>query len=286
MSAEYEVIALRMAVIGAAVAGFVAMLFLAAAAIRLQRDGFKRRVNRQMRDLFIAIDPARLWAMQWLLALAVACIVGALSFNVYATAAAAVLSAALPRVVLSRLYQHRLQSLRHQIPDFLMLVAGALRSGSGLSVSLARAAASSPAPTRQEFERLLGELRLGTPLGDALEALERRVRVEEITLLATALRVGADTGGPLALALESLSDGMRRRLALEARIRALTAQGRMQAWIMALLPAVVLALLALVDPPSFDELALTNGGRTVLAAVFVAQIIGFRFVRRIVSIEV
>jgi tight adherence protein B len=79
---------------------------------------------------------------------------------------------------------------------------------------------------------------------------------------------------------------VRKRLALESRIRALTAQGRLQAWIMALLPALVLALLALVDPPSFAEITMTRGGRLVLVTVLVAQLVGFRLVRRIVTIEV
>ena len=286
MSGKFELAALWVAVVGAALALFALIAIVGFASIRAQRDEFGRRVNRQLRDLFISIDPMRLWAIQWFSSALIAGITGLITFNPYATVAAALLAGTLPRVLLSYWYRHQLQRLRSQMPDFLTLVAGALRSGSGLTVALSRAAGASPAPARLHFEWLQSKLRLGTPLGSALEALERRVRIEEVTLLSTALRVGADTGGPLSQALEGLADSMRRRLATKARIRALTAQGRLQAWIMALLPAVVLALLAVVDPPSFNELAFTASGRSVLGAVFLAQIIGFRLVRRIVAIEV
>ena len=286
MSGEFDLLILRSAVFVAAALAFAGLSTLVLFMLKRQKDDSRDQLNRQFRDLFVAVDPDHVWLLQWGGSAGLAALFGFLSGSVVAAGLAAMLAAALPRLAIAQMRRHRLNRFRSQIPDLLMLISGSLRSGSGLSVALARSAASSPVPARQHLERLLGELRLGTPLADALTALERRVRAEEVTLFATALRFGAETGGPLAQTLESLSDAIRRRLALEARIRALTAQGRLQAWIMALLPALVLALLALVDPPSFNEIAFTNGGRAVLVAVLVAQFIGFRLVRRIVSIEV
>lgn len=251
-----------------------------------QRDDFTRRFGRQLRELFIAVDPARLWALQWAFAGGVAALVLVLTESLLAGLVAALAAAAVPWVLVRNVQQRHLNKLRNQIPDVLMLMSGSLRSGSGLSVSIARAAEASPVPVRQHLEWLLSDLRLGTTLTDALRSFERRINAEEAMLLATALRVGADTGGPLARTLESLADAIRRRLAIESRIRALTAQGRLQAWIMAVLPFGVFALLAAVDPPSFNELAFTRGGQIVLGLVCIAQIIGFRLVQRIVSVEV
>ena len=266
---------------------FFALIFLGGSALmrRLQTN-FERRVDRQLREQFISIDSSRLWALQCAASLLVAALAAALSQNVIVVALAGVCAAATPRILMRHIQSIQRERLRRQIPDALMLIAGSMRSGSGLSVAMARAASASPAPTRPHLERVLGDLRLGKALGEALQAFERRTGIEEVTLIATAIRVGSETGGPLAATLESLADAIRRRLAIESRIRALTAQGRLQAWVMALLPAVVLGLLALVDPPSFNELVFTQGGRIVLAAVVLAQLLGFRMVRRIVSIVV
>lgn len=278
--------ALILAVVAAALAVFAVVAAIGSVAMGQHRADFNRQVGRQLRDLFITIDPARLWILQCSGALTIAVLVAIITWNPFAVGISAVLVMALPRLAITRLQYRRRQRLRQQVPDLLMVIAGSVRSGSGLSVALSRAASVSRAPARQHLEWLLGDLKLGTSLADALTAFERRAGAEEVTLVATAIRVGAETGGPLARTLESLADAIRRRLALESRIRALTAQGRLQAWIMALLPALVLALLALVDPPSFAEIVMTSGGRVVLAAVFAAQVVGFRWVRRIVTIEV
>jgi tight adherence protein B len=110
--------------------------------------------------------------------------------------------------------------------------------------------------------------------------------LEEVTLWVTALRIGAESGGGTAAVLESLSEAMRRKLVLERKILALTAQGRLQAWVMSALPMIVLALLQLVDPESFARLTDTTDGRTLLAAVALGQVLGFLQIRRIVAIEV
>lgn len=274
------------AVFGAGLTFFAVLAVIGAAVFKRQRAVFTQRVDRQLRDLFVPVDPARLWVLQWAVATMAAILTALLAQNLVAVAAATLLALALPRVGMARLQHIGRQRLRRQIPDLLMVVAGALRAGSGLSVAFARAVTVTPAPARQHLEWLLGDLKLGTSLAAALAAFERRASCEEATLMATAVRVGAETGGPLAATLESLADAIRKRLALESRIRALTAQGRLQAWIMALLPALVLALLAMVDPPSFAEIVFTSGGRVLLLGVFAAQVIGFRLVRRIVTIEV
>jgi tight adherence protein B len=127
---------------------------------------------------------------------------------------------------------------------------------------------------------------MGTPLHQALFALERRMPFEEVTLWATALRIGAESGAGMAAVLESLSESMRRKLVLERKVQALTAQGRLQAWVMSLLPVIVLVLLRWVDPHSFATLVHTPGGRSVLCVVVVGQLLGFLHIRRIVRIEV
>ncbi len=278
-------LSLAAAAVGA-LAIFALIAVVGSALMSKLQAGFSRRVDRQLRDQFISIDPSRLWAVQWMGSVLVAGLVAALTQSAAGVALAALLAVVLPQLLVKRIQMQRRERLRRQIPDALMLIAGSLRSGSGLSVALARAASVSPSPARPHLEWVLSDLRLGTPLGEALLAFERRARAEEVTLMATAIRVGSETGGPLAATLESLADAIRRRLALESRIRALTAQGRLQAWVMALMPAVVLALLALVDPPSFNELVFTTGGRITLGVVLVSQVLGFRLIRRIVQIEV
>jgi tight adherence protein B len=110
--------------------------------------------------------------------------------------------------------------------------------------------------------------------------------IEEVSLLILILRVSHESGGSSADALQSLGDVLRRKLALEAKIRALTAQGRLQATIMSLLPLILLMLLCWIDPMSAQELLTTRNGQLALALTGVLQLVGVALIRRIIAIEV
>src|SRR5690606_34141176 len=116
--------------------------------------------------------------------------------------------------------------------------------------------------------------------------LGRRMPLEETALFGSALRIGAEAGGSIAATLESLADATRRKLAIEGKIRALTAQGRLQAWVMAALPGVLAALLFAVDPVAMQPLVDTWQGWVVSAGVVALQVVGVVLIRRIVSIDV
>lgn len=133
---------------------------------------------------------------------------------------------------------------------------------------------------------MLREQRLGASLAESLAGLQRRVRVEETALFASAIQIGSESGGNVADALESLADATRRKLALEGKIRALTAQGRLQAWVMTLLPAAIAALLTAFDPESMRPLVADWRGWIVCTGVALMQIAGFLTIRRMVAIEI
>ena len=253
---------------------------------RRHRERFERAVGARLRESFLFVDPSRLFALQHLLAALATLAAWLLSGRWQVALLVAVAAGAMPSLVLRRLRRRRLEAFRQQMPDLLMLVAGGLRAGSGLGQALAQAAAEIGLPARQELGLLLREQRLGVGLDDALAGLARRVPIEEATLFASALRIGAEAGGSMAATLESLADATRRKLAIEGKIRALTAQGRLQAWVMGALPAVLAALLFLVEPTAMRALVDTWQGWIVSAAVVVLQAIGVALIRRIVSIDV
>ncbi len=253
---------------------------------RSYRRGLAPEVSQGLRESMPHLDADRVL---------LACLVGAASLGAIAAAvtgsllfatAMVVLGSSAPMVSVRLMRRSRRRQFRSQLPDLLMLLAGALRSGAGLQLSLSRVAGAVAAPASRELERVLQAVRMGTPLAQALHGLERRMPIEEVTLWVTAMRLGSESGGGTAAVLESLSEAMRRKLVLERKILALTAQGRLQSWVMSALPMIVLALLSLVDAQSFSRLVDTPDGRWILGAVAVGQILGFLHIRRIVAIEI
>lgn len=253
---------------------------------RQHRERFERAIGVRMRESFLFVDTARLFVLQHLATAAAALAAWVLTGHWQPALLVALAAGALPSLLLRRLRRRRIEAFRQQMPDLLMLVAGGLRAGSGLGQALAQAAAEIELPARQEIGLLLREQRLGVALDEALGGLARRMPIEETTLFASALRIGAESGGSMAATLESLAEAMRRKLAIEGKIRALTAQGRLQAWVMGTLPAVLAALLFLVEPVAMRALVDTWQGWAVSATVIALQAAGVAMIRRIVAIDV
>ena len=259
-------------------------------AVRLQgarwRERFGADLGLGLRQSFVYLDVDRLFMVN-LLALGAAA-GGVLWLTGQALAAFIALLAlgAVPGVALAWLRRERLNKLAAQWPDAVMLVASALRAGSSLAQGLSQAARELPAPAGLELGLAVREQRLGVSLDEAMAHLERRVRLEAVTLFAASVRIAQETGGNLAETLERLADTLRRKAALEGKIDALTAQGRMQGWVMAALPLAVGAALFAIEPQAMSPLVTTWQGWCVCAGVVLLEGLGLFFIRKIVSIDV
>jgi tight adherence protein B len=256
------------------------------AALRVYREGLSPELSKGLREGAHGFSADRILLFCFAGALTLGSIAAFVTDSVVLAVVLACLAASAPAISVRWMRRSRRLQFRNQLPDLMLLMAGALRSGAGLSLALGRVAASIPMPAHREIERVLQTIRMGTPLAQALTQLERRMPIEEVTLWVTALKIGAESGAGMAPVLESLSDTLRRKLVLERKIRALTAQGRLQAWVMSALPLIVLVLLSAIDPESFMHLVASEEGRILLLGVFCGQVLGFLQIRRIVSIEV
>ncbi|HEY0877292.1 MAG TPA: type II secretion system F family protein [Zeimonas sp.] len=271
---------------GAAAALLVLFVRFGARFAARHRERFERGVGVRMREAFLFVDTTRLLALQHLFTLGAALAAWWATGAWQAALVVAFAAALLPRWALARLRRRRIEGFRQQMPDALMLVAGGLRSGSGLMPAIAQAADELPPPARHEFGLLLREHRLGVSLDDALASFGRRVPIEESVLFASALRIGSAAGGSMAATLESLADSMRRKLAIEGKIRALTAQGRLQALVMGALPSLLAVALFAIEPVAMRALVTTWHGWVVCAVVALLQVLGALAIRRIVAIDV
>jgi len=275
--------------LSAALAAALFAHLLARAIARLgpaYRARFTDAVARQLARAHLYVDPRRLLAMNLVAAVGASALALWLAGSLMAAALAALAVGALPRVVLAVIRHRRQQAFRQQLSDLLMLTAGSLRAGLSLPQALGQTAAEIEPPARQEVELMLREQRLGATFDEALSGLERRMPLEETALLCAALRISRETGGNLAETLEALGDAMRRKVAIEGKIRALTAQGRLQGWAMGLLPVLCAGLLWLVEPVAMQALFTTWYGLATCAFIAVMQLLGLYFLRRVMRIDV
>jgi len=256
-----------------------------APALRRYRAIYTQEAGVKLGELFLFIDPAQLW---------VGAVVGATLAALLAFAAtasgliAAVIGLAalrVPRMPVDGLRRRRASRFEQQLPMALLMLASALRAGVALTTGLRHMVDQGAAPLAQEFGLMLREQRLGVPWDQALENLNVRMAADSTALVVAAMRIAAQTGGNLAEALESIAQTVRARLQLQAKLRALTSQGRMQAWIVGALPLLLLAVLDRMEPEIMGLLWRTPLGWAVLAIVAVLETAGVLLIRRIVRID-
>lgn len=250
------------------------------------RASFTEHAKVSMEDMFLFIDPRRLFRLNLvvflLLPLAAWVLTGSLFFAVVAALAGAVL----PRVVWVVMRNRRSEKLVQQLPDALTMMAGSLRAGASLQIALDMVVKESPAPISQEFSLLLREQRLGLALEDSLRGMGERLRIEEVDLFVSAMTIAKEVGGNLSEILERLSSTLRAKAAMEGKIRALTSQGKLQDIIVGLLPVFLAGVLYIMDPVAMLPLFVTPYGWAVMAAVAVLLMLGGVFIRKIVTIDI
>src|SRR5262245_18900330 len=199
----------------------------------------------------------------------------------------------IPRFWLNRRKNGRLNAFNKQLPDTITLLANALRAGSSFLQAIELVVRESRPPISTEFARVIREVNLGLPFEQAMENMVRRVRSEDLELMATAITIQHQVGGNLAEILDSIAYTIRERVRIKGEINTLTAQQRMSGYVVGFLPVGLVAFLFIAAPkfmdPMFDNrvsLLGLPGGVIVLAIGGFMMFIGFMLIRRIVDIEV
>jgi tight adherence protein B len=263
---------------------------LVVGAIRTAADRYGASVRavaeEGLADLFIFVSPARLRAISAVLVVAMTLATGLAGGSPVAAVAAGFAGLAAPALLRRWLRRRRERALLGQLPDALAALAGALRAGLGLSQAIGTVAAQQPSPIRHEFALLLRKQRLGMPLDRALEELAVRTPGAEFRMFVTVARIARELGGTLSESLDRLAETLRRKRAMEDRIDALTSQGRLQGWIVGLLPLLLMVVLHELEPGAMRPMFTTPAGWAVLTVLAVLLGVGALLIRKIVRIDV
>ncbi len=270
-----------------AVAGGVFMTFLAAQqALAEGRVTFSRESRARLSELFIFADTDLLWKLNLTAVIVLPVIVWLVLGSPVLGGATVVAIALLPRFALRWLKKRRLDQLHGQLPDALLMLASGLRGGANLQQAMEGLSRDLSPPISQELALVVREQRLGVAFEDSIEHLAQRVPSQDMQLVSSALRISREVGGNLADTVARLGDTIRKRLLMEQKIKALTSQGRLQGMVMTALPALIVLALLQIEPQAMGALFHTVRGWAVLAIAIIFEVLGYFWIRKIVSIEV
>ena len=203
-----------------------------------------------------------------------AAIMGVVAFNLsrrlLSLTPAMALSVAVGLLIARYLFRRKRKAynaiLFRQIPDAMSLMLRAVRAGLPVAEAIRNVGRESMSPTQEEFARVAGETALGMPVEVAIRRLAERTQIQEYAFFAVIIGLHAQTGGNLSETLENLADMVRRRVAMAAKSKALSAEGRLSAGVIAALPFVVGLLTFIFTPGYLSEFVVNPNGPMLIGA--------------------
>ena len=194
--------------------------------------------------------------------------------------------ATLPYLYVLRARNKRIHTIEGQLPDALELMSRALRAGHSFPSSLEMVATEGPSPIAGEFRTTFDEVNYGIPMQDALMNMTTRIASSDLRYFVVAVLIQRETGGNLAELLDNLAKLMRERFKLLGQIRVLSAEGRLSAWILSLLPFVLAGVINIIHPKFLAVLWEDPVGLKLIYAALVMMLLGILWMRKIIKIRV
>ncbi|MBW3650506.1 MAG: type II secretion system F family protein [Actinobacteria bacterium] len=194
--------------------------------------------------------------------------------------------AALPVVVLKTLARRRRKKFVDQLPGTLELLSGSLRAGYSLMQGVEAVSHEVEDPMGRELRRVTVESRLGRPLEEALDDAAERLGSSDFTWAVMAIRIQREVGGNLSELLQTVAATMTDRKRLKREVDALTAEGKISAIILGLLPVGLGLALFLMNRPYIMLLFTEFLGQVMLAGATVLALGGFAWMKKIIKIGI
>lgn len=225
-----------------------------------------------------------------LMAMLLAALAGFVSYSLtgiwWAPLALSPLGAAIPFLYLRRKRSQRIAKIEEQLPDVVDVIIRALRAGHPFIEAIRLVSTEMPSPVKEEFQTTFNEINYGGDVRIALFGLLQRVPSVLIMALITAVLVQRESGGNLAEVLEKIASVIRGRFRFQRRVRTLSAEGRISAWVLTMTPFVLFVLISLINPDYMPLLVESSRGGDIILLALLLIVLGVFWIKKILNIKV
>lgn len=188
-------------------------------------------------------------------------------------------------VILNTIRSKKSAKFAEELPDVLNIIASSLQSGLSFTLALESVARESNGEVSLQMRRVLAEVQVGRNLIDSLQDVADRMDSQDFRWTISALTIQREIGGNLSDILTTTSEAIRGRGEIRNEIRALSAEGRMSAYVLIALPILMLLYLRLTRPESFTLMFSTGPGLVMMTIVGILMFIGWIWVKQVVRIK-
>jgi tight adherence protein B len=192
----------------------------------------------------------------------------------------------LPPAVLNNLAGRRKKQFQAQLPDMLQLLSGTLRAGYSMMQGVEAVSQEVTEPMGRELRRVVTEARLGRPLEEALDAVADRMASADFAWAVMAIRIQREVGGNLSELLLTVAETMTQRERLRRDINSLTAEGKVSAYVLGILPIALGFAMYVINPEYMSVLLHESTGHLLLLGGVLLMAAGFAWMWKLIQIEV
>jgi tight adherence protein B len=251
--------------------------------LRFRLDHTSESTSRILREEFLSFAPGQVRFILLSSAGLAGLSVMVTTWDIFLFVVAGLCPVLLCGVVVRCVRAKRRKRIVSQLPAFLEILSGHVKAGHSIPESLHASAPLLPAGIQEEIRWLCQAIRLGTPLPDALHTWEERMACEEISMIVCPLRIAIPAGGNIYDLLTRCREILNAKIRQQQKMRSLTAQARLQALVLTLLPPGFIAVLSRIDPGYLAQCRNSGVGKSILAIACVLQLLGWLCIRRIMA---
>jgi tight adherence protein B len=251
-----------------------------------ERQGLLQKVESRLEQANLSLRPAEAIFFYAVGIVVVAAAFLALAGNAFGALIGTLLAALVPPGVLNFLAGRRRRQFHALLPDTLQLLASTLRAGFSLMQGVEAVSTEVSEPVGRELRRVVTEARLGRPLEEALEGIALRMDSDDFGWAVMAIRIQREVGGNLAELLVTVADTMVERERLRRDVNALTAEGRISAIVLGLLPVGIGLFIMGANPGYLDPLFDETMGRAMLIGAGILMGVGFFWMKKTIEVEI
>lgn len=247
---------------------------------------YTRKMQNKLVKAGVPLKPEELVSFSVISGLA-STVIGMIIFkNFFVSVAVGIVGLSAPFLWINSMTRRRMVSFESQLLNALVVLANSLRGGYSFMQGLELISRETAPPLSKEFEQVVRETKIGIPLEESLAGLCTRVDSKDLELVVTALLIQRQVGGNLAVVLDTVANTIEKRIKMKGKIRTLTAQGRMTAWIITILP-FALATMVFGRYPEYGQLMISEpAGVAMIAGGLLMLILGIAVIRKVVNIDV
>lgn len=191
----------------------------------------------------------------------------------------------IPRFVLSKMIAKRQKKFQTELANSIDVIVRGIKSGLPLNECLSVIASESPEPIAGEFREVIDQQRVGVPLSEALDRLTIRMPLPEVKFLSIVIAIQQQSGGNLAEALSNLSTVLRDRFKMAMKVKALSAEAKSSALVLATLPPGVMLMVYMSAPDYIRPLFATKTGNFTILVGLLWMAIGVAVMRKMINFK-